>query len=114
MINLDQSIGLLPVVRFKHVPRAFLVLIDAMLSAEAEFGLDAYITGAAYEKYPKGELHDQGFAWDIRIHNIEDRVGYVCFLHTRLKSVDSRFHILYGDVEHTDHIHVEYRLNEPE
>lgn len=112
--DLEQSIGLLPAVKFKHIPRAFLVLIDAMLSAEDEFGMEAYVTGAAFEGYPENGLHDQGFAWDIRIHNVVDRVGYVSFLYTRLKSVSENFRFLYGDEFHTDHIHIEYRLVEPE
>lgn len=113
-MNLENNIGLLPVVRFKHIPRAFLILVDAMLAAEDEFGITAYITGAAYEDYPEGGLHDQGYAWDIRIHNVADRVGYVCFLYTRLHSLDERFRIVYGDKDHTDHVHIEYRVEDPE
>jgi len=70
---------------------------------------EATITGAAYEEYKKGSYHDKGYAWDVRIQGIPHPLLYVCQIRSALANIDPRFRVVYGDANHTDHIHIEYR-----
>jgi len=85
-----------------------MVLRDAAEEQKTE----ATITGAAYEEYKKGSYHDRGYAWDVRIDGIPHPLLYVCEIRSALKHIDSRFRVVYGDANHTDHIHIEYKYDQ--
>jgi len=98
-------------VRFKCLPRQFLIVWEVLYSAAAMQKTEATITGAAYEEYKKGSYHDRGYAWDVRIEGIPHPLLYVCEIRCALKQIDWRYRVVYGDAKHTDHIHVEYRYD---
>ena len=52
-----------------------------------------------------------GYAWDIRIDGIPYPLQYVCEIRSILLDIDKRFRVVFGDTNHTDHIHVEYRYD---
>jgi len=99
-------------VRFKCIPRQFLTLWEVLYSAANMQGVEATITGAAYEEYKKGSYHDKGYAWDVRIQEIPHPLQYVCEIRCALERIDWRYRVVYGDAKHTDHIHVEYRYDQ--
>jgi len=96
-------------VRFKCIPRQFLILWEVLHGAAAMQKTEATITGASYEKYKKGSYHDRGYAWDVRIQGIPHPLQYVCEIRCALVNIDPRFRVVYGDANHTDHVHIEYR-----
>lgn len=96
-------------VRFKSLPEEFIDVWEALREAGKAQNRNVTITGAAYEKYEKGSYHDKGYAWDVRITNIPDKIAFVCLIYFRLINIDERYRIVYGDANHTDHVHIEYQ-----
>jgi len=111
MPNRNDKILLLETTRFKCITESFVVLANELLKAGEEGGFVPWITGASYEQYPTGGYHDLGYAWDIRIHNVKDPLRFACALRTNLYAISDRFRVVYGNKDHTDHIHVEYRFD---
>lgn len=101
-------------VRFKCIPEEFFDVWEALREAGKAQNRNVTITGAAYEKYEKGSYHDQGYAWDVRISNIPDRLAFVFFIYDRLIKIDERYRIVYGNADHIDHIHIEYQYDRTE
>lgn len=104
-------VGLKPCVRFKFIPFEFLDLCVVLKECARDQGKTPTITGASYENYPKGSYHDKGYAWDVRVEGIPDNLAYACGLRMSLKAIDERYRVVYGDVDHTDHIHIEFRYD---
>lgn len=93
-------------VRFKIIPVEMIAMFEAILHAAAKQGVEPTITGAAYECYPKGKVHDQGYAIDVRTFNIPDPRLYAEDITIELGAVSPHFAVLYGDKQHRDHIHI--------
>lgn len=93
-------------VRFKKIPFEMIAMFDAISKAAAKQGCEPTITGAAYESYPKGKVHDRGYAIDVRTFDIPDPLAYAEDITIRLGSLSPHYTVLYGDVGHTDHIHI--------
>ena len=98
-------------VRFRCLPQEILPVLKELNAAGETQGFVPVITGAAYENYPEGSYHELGYAWDVRISNVPDRLEFACRLNNNLGIVDPRYRVVYGDENHTDHIHIEYRFN---
>ena len=98
-------------VRFKHIPIEFLDLWETLFLAAKDQGKVATITGASYENYPKGSYHEKGYAWDVRVTDIPDPFLYACTIRSLLVKIDERWRVVYGDSNHTDHIHIEFRFD---
>lgn len=110
-MNMKTTVNIKDTVRFKHIPDAFIDLHTILEEAAEEQNKIATITGASYEAYKKGSYHDRGYAWDIRINNIPDPFRYACGIRRALIEIDERYRVVYGDANHTDHIHIEYRYD---
>jgi len=82
------------------------VMFDALLACGKVQGVQPVITGAAYENYPKGKVHDQGYAVDVSTSNLPDPRAFAEGLDKVLGSLSSRYKVLYGDPAHLDHIHI--------
>lgn len=109
--ELTANIFLLDVVRFKMITPSLLTLFIVLSQAGEKFGCVPVITGAAYETYnPKG-YHGQGYAWDIRTKDVKEPFEYAAYVLKELKSVSSRYRVVYGNKDHTEHMHVEYRFD---
>lgn len=93
-------------VRFKIIPVEMLSMFEAILNAAAKQGKEPTITGASYEAYPKGKVHDRGYAIDIRTFDIPDPHVYAEDITIELGAVSPHYVVLYGDERHTDHIHI--------
>lgn len=98
-------------VRFKHIPEEFIDVWEALREAGAKQKISPTITGASYENYKKGSYHDKGWAWDVRISDIPDKLAFVFFVYDRLIKIDRRYRIVYGNADHIDHIHIEYQFD---
>jgi len=98
-------------VRFKCIPDEFFDVCEVLKECAGVQGAVPTITGASYEDYPKGSYHDKGYAWDIRVEGIPEPLAYACCLRTQLKSISEKYRVVYGDVDHTDHIHIEFRYD---
>ena len=98
-------------VRFRFIPIEFLDLCEALSECAGAQGKQPTITGAAYEDYPKNSYHQKGYAWDIRIADIPNPLEYACCLCSRLKEISNQYRLLFGDEQHTDHIHIEFRYD---
>lgn len=93
-------------VRFKIVPVEMLDMFYAILNAAAIQGCEPVITGASYENYPKGKVHDRGYAIDIRVFDIPDQKLYADTIRLDLRTVSPYYVVLYGDPKHRNHIHI--------
>ena len=98
-------------VRFLCLPLQFRVMCDMLEEAAKHQQVEPTITGAAYENYPKGSYHAKGYAWDIRTTGIPDPFLYACTIRGYLVDIDRRYRVVYGDSNHTDHIHIEFRFD---
>ena len=92
--------------RFKVIPYEMVVMFDALLACGKVHGVQPVITGAAYENYPKGKVHDQGYALDVRVRGLKDPAAFASGLRHALRAVGSHYKVLYGDPEHRNHIHI--------
>lgn len=92
--------------RFKVIPYEMVVMFDALLAAGKVHGVQPVITGAGNENYPKGKVHDQGYALDVRVRNLKDPKAFAQGLRYALGSLSPRYKVLYGDPGHLDHIHI--------
>ena len=101
-----MAIKVLEKVRFKIIPREMLTMFGAILWAADRQGKEPTVTGAAYENYPKGKVHDQGYAIDVRIADIEKPYVYALDIENYLLAVSQHYKVLYGDPTHLDHIHI--------
>ena len=106
MDNKRALIQVLKNVRFKAIPYEMVAMFDALLAVGRVQGVQPVITGASYENYPVGKVHDQGYAIDVRTSNIPDVKGFVEGLRYTLGSLSPRYKVLYGDPTHLDHIHI--------
>jgi hypothetical protein len=106
-----MKINLKECVRFKHLPKEFVPVMEALLSCSSAQGKEPTITGASFEDYPAGGYHDKGYAWDVRTFDIFKPFEYACCIYNQLRVVDPLYYILYGDKRHTDHIHIAYRID---
>lgn len=93
-------------VRFKIIPVEMLAMFTAILNAAEAQGVEPVITGAAYNGYPPGKVHDAGYAIDVRTSNIPDPQSFAESVDRYLRVVDSHYVVLYGDPKHRDHIHI--------
>lgn len=93
-------------VRFKIIPVEMIAMFDAILGAAAKQGCEPTITGASYESYPVGKVHDRGYAIDVRTFDIPDPKRYAQDIAIELGAVSPHFAVLYGDKQHCDHIHI--------
>jgi len=96
----------LETVRFKVIPYEMVVMFDALLACGKVQGVQPVITGAGNENYPKGKVHDQGYAIDVRTSNLPNPAAFAEGLKYTLGSLSSRYKVLYGDPAHLDHIHI--------
>ena len=110
-MSMKTTVNIKDTARFKHMPLALVYLLDVLVQAARNQGIVATITGASYEAYKKGSYHDRGYAWDVRIKDIPHSLAYVCFIRSTLKDIDEKYRVVYGDANHTDHIHIEYRYD---
>ena len=101
-----MAIQILPEVRFKIIPVEMIEMFYAILNAASIQGCEPTITGASFNGYPKGKVHDRGYAIDIRIHDIPDPKAYADEIRNELGIVDPHYVVLYGDPLHRDHIHI--------
>ena len=111
-IEIGTNILLLDTVKFKMITPSLLFLLTILSQAGDQFGCIPTITGAAFESYSIKGYHGKGYAWDIRTKDVKDPFGYAAWIMIELKKVSKRFRIVYGNADHTDHIHVEYRFDE--
>lgn len=110
-MELNTSVFFLKTVQFKMITPSLITLFIVLSQAGEMFGCVPMITGAAYETYnPKG-YHGQGFAWDVRSKDVKEPFEYAAYILKELKSVSTRYRVVYGNKDHTDHIHVEYRYD---
>lgn len=93
-------------VRFRQIPIEMIFMFRAVLQAARHQGFEPVITGAAEEGYPKGKVHDRGYAIDVRVWNVPDRQQFADEIESYLRVVDSHYVVLYGDPKHCDHIHI--------
>lgn len=96
-------------VRFKLIPRAFMIVVNVLLQAGLKFREEIVLTGVSYEDYPPEGIHNQGYAWDVRTWNWKHPDTVVSWITKHLVSVDHRYRTVYGDENHLDHVHIEYR-----
>jgi len=101
-----MAIKIEPQVRFKIIPFEMIKMFEAILFAAGNQGVEPTITGAAFEKYPKDKVHDQGYAIDVRVSDIPDRREYAHDIMRLLGAVSPHYKVLYGDKQHLDHIHI--------
>jgi len=101
-----MAIKIEPQVRFKIIPFEMINMFEAILFAAGKQGVEPTITGAAFEDYPKGKVHDQGYAIDIRVFDIPDPGVYAHEIVQYLGTVSPHYKVLYGDPAHLDHIHI--------
>ena len=101
-----MAIKVLENVRFKIIPYEMITMFEAILWAAERQGVEPTITGAAFENYPKGKVHDAGYAIDIRIVDIEKPHVYALEIENYLLAVSQHYKVLYGDPKHLDHIHI--------
>lgn len=109
---MKTTVNIKDTVRFRHMPRAFIILWEVLVNAAKRQKITATITGASYEQYKKGSYHERGYAWDVRIKDIPYPLLYVCDIRSDLADIDERYRVVYGDTNHTDHIHIEYRYDQ--
>ena len=95
-------------VRFRYIPYEMVVMFDALLACGKVQGVEPVITGAAYENYPVGKVHDQGYAVDVRTSNLPDPKGFAEGIDKVLRAVSPHYKVLYGDPSHLNHIHIGY------
>lgn len=93
-------------VRFRKIPDEMFAMFQAISKAAAEQNTEATITGAAYENYPKGKVHDRGYAIDVRVSGIPDPETYDASIKSFLRAVSPHYVVLYGDPKHRNHIHI--------
>jgi len=101
-----MAIKIEPNVVFRIIPLEMTKMFEAILFAAEAQGIEATITGASDEHYPKGKVHDQGYAIDVRILDVPDPWTYVAGIENYLRAVSPHYKVLYGDPEHLDHIHI--------
>lgn len=99
-------IEVLPNVRFKKIPVEMFAMFYAISRAAEEQGTYATITGAAYENYPKGKVHDRGYAIDVRVSGIPYPWQYASSIRSFLRAVSPYYVVLFGDPKHRNHIHI--------
>lgn len=105
------NILVLPCVQFKMLPPSFILVLAVLSQAGEKYNCAPCITGAAYEHYSSDSYHGKGYAWDVRVKDVEEPFSYAVFIMLELKKASTRFRVLYGDKDHTDHIHIEYRYD---
>jgi len=93
-------------VRFRYIPYEMVVMFDALLAAAKVQGVQPVITGAAYEDYPEGKVHSEGYGLDVRASNLPDPQGFAEGLQYALDSLSPHYKVLYGEGEHKNHIHI--------
>jgi len=93
---------------FKVIPYEVVLIFDALLAAGKVHGVQPVITGAGGENYPKGKVHDQGYAVDVRTSNLPDPKGFAEGIDKVLRAVSPHYKVLYGDPGHLNHIHIGY------
>lgn len=101
-----MAINILPNVRFRIIPIEMQIMFNAIHHAAREQGIEPTITGAAYENYPKGKVHDRGYAIDVRVSGVPDPEMYADSIRRYLGAVSPHYVVLYGDREHRNHIHI--------
>ena len=93
-------------VRFKYIPYEMVVIFDALLAVGKVHGVQPVITGAAYENYPIGKVHDQGYGLDVRVRGLKDPEAFAQGLRYALGTLSPHYKVLYGDTGHKTHIHI--------
>lgn len=93
-------------VRFKIIPFEMLAVFKALILAGESQGVDPVITGASYENYPIGKVHDRGYAVDVRTSNLPNPAAFAISVSIQLGAVSPYYVVLYGDRQHCDHIHI--------
>jgi len=88
------------------LPAELLPLLWLAFHWQVEHGETLTITGADDTIYPIGGIHQAGYAWDLRIHDIHAPAQLASWLLVQLKAIDKNYKVLYGDPGHLDHIHV--------
>jgi len=101
-----KGIRVLKNVRFKLIPLEMLHMFYAVMKAAALQRGTPTITGAAFEGYPVGKVHDAGYAIDVRVSDIEHPAQYASDIRKFLSAVSRHYAVLYGDSSHLDHIHI--------
>jgi len=101
-----MAIQIAATVRFKIIPVEMIEMFTAIIHAAAIQGCEPTITGASFENYPKGKVHDRGYAIDVRVREIPDPKAYADEIREELRVVDPHYTVLYGDPGHRDHIHI--------
>lgn len=101
-----MAIRVAPGVQFKLIPVEMLDMFYSILNAAATQGVEPVITGAAGPEYPDGKVHDAGYAIDVRSSNLPSADTFAADVATYLGAVSPHYKVLYGDAEHTDHIHI--------
>jgi hypothetical protein len=84
-------------------------MIDVLIELDAisdAYGFRPVITGAGDTQYPKGKVHDMGYAIDVRTSNIKHPKRFVDDLREALGFLSPHYVVLYGDPAHKDHIHI--------
>jgi len=101
-----MAIKIEPNVVFRIIPHEVIKMLSCILMAADFQDCDPTITGASDEHYPKGKVHDKGYAIDIRVSDIPDPKQYAEDIRECLRAVSPHYKVLYGDPEHLDHIHI--------
>lgn len=101
-----MAIQILPNVRFRLIPLEMMHMFWAISFAAAKQGIEPTITGAAYESYPQGKVHDRGYAIDVRTAGVPDPENYAYTIRRYLETVSPHYVVLYGDKQHLNHIHI--------
>lgn len=92
--------------RFKVIPYEMVIMFDALLACGKVHKVQPVITGASYENYPKGKVHDQGYGIDVGVKNLSNPKGFAADIKRVLGSLSPHYKVLYGDKKHLDHIHI--------
>lgn len=101
-----MAINILPNVRFRIIPVEMIDMFYAILTAGVRQGIEPTITGAAYDHYPRGKVHDRGYAIDVRTFDVPDPGAYADSIRYDLRAVSPYYVVLYGDPKHRNHIHI--------
>lgn len=109
--SVGGTVALKACVRFRHLPSELLPVLECLLSEGKRQGFTPTITGAAYEDYPEGGYHARGYAWDVRTRGVPDPLALACNLKSTLRNRSCKYAVLYGRRDHTDHIHIAYRID---
>ena len=95
---------------FREINRPFLICAQVVAEVYRKQHVTPVVTSACDGWHMKNSLHYDGLAWDWRIWGLEDPRAAADEIRERLREIDPRYDVVYGDPRHLDHIHIEYDI----